>query len=339
MLPSPCVRHRLSLPVHWPLRLLDWIPTPQIARSTAQPTATPSTVRFARDGLTLLELVIALGILAVLSSVALQSIEPLADQARYETTQRVMQDLKRATIGDPKARGVDGQRVLFGYTADTGFLPSQLDDLLSRPAGLIAFASQSFDSDRDTTNDVTLASGWNGPYFQLGVGQSSIVDGWGNTPLVDPDGGTFNYLSRGSDNDSTAPESGYRADLSADIYAQEYTNSLTFRLFDIDGTTGLRIDPAPTGTQQLGVLFYAPNANGGTTSAVEEQMLIVASSGTFEATRSSVALGATAARGILWDDVDSDDVLDSGETIVKKSYVHYVNVVPSNSIRVEMELQ
>ncbi len=298
----------------------------------------PSNYGSRRCALTLLELVIALGILAVLSTVAVRSLEPLADQARYETTQRVLNDLRAATIGDAGAKLASGQQVLSGYTADTGLLPTALDDLNTKPSGIAAYAAQSFDSDRDLTNDLTLGSGWNGPYLHLGAGVSTVLDGWGNAPLVDPDGGVFDFQSLGSDNDSTAPEDGYRADLSAQINSQDYQVDITFRLFDIDGG-GLRIDPAPTGTEQLGVLFYAPNASGGTTGAIQEQMLIVASSGSFEVTRSNTVLGAVAARAIQWLDTDGDDVLDVGESIQTKSYIHYFNAVPSSSLRIEMDLR
>lgn len=292
-----------------------------------------------RCGLTLLELIVTLSILAVLSTVAVRSIEPLADQARYETTQRVLQELAEATTGQLYARHTGGQLIVAGYIADTGALPTAIADLTTQPVGLSAFSVQSFDSDRDASDDVTLASGWNGPYMQLGPGVSTIVDGWGQSILVDPDGGTFDYTSYGSDADTALPESGYRADLTAAIPGSQYQANATFRLFAIDGTTSTRIDPAPAGTQQLGVLVYAVNAAGGSTGDIEEALLVVSAVGTFEASLSSVVHGNAAARGILWDDVDSDDVLDVGETIVAKSYVHYVSLNSLVDLRIEMELR
>lgn len=292
-----------------------------------------------RCGLSLLELVVTLSILAVLSTVAVRSIEPLADQARYESTQRVLQDLAQATTGQLYARHSGGQLIVSGFIADTGALPSSIADLTSQPGGLSAFSVQTFDSDRDATDDVTLTSGWNGPYMQLGPGISTIVDGWGHSILVDPDGGTFDFTSYGSDADTALPESGYRADLTTAIPASQYQANATFRLFAVDSVTGTRIDPAPTGTQQLGVLVYAVNAAGGSAGDIEELLLVVPAAGTYEASLSSVVHGNAAARGILWDDSDSDDVLDAGETIVAKSYVHYVSLNSLIDLRIDMELR
>ena len=161
-----------------------------------------------RVGLTLLELIVTLGILAVMSTLAVTSLDPLANQSRYEATQRLMKELRLATVGDRFAKQTNGQRVVSGFIADTGSLPSDLSDFNAKPVGLIAHAVQTFDSNRDSTIDVTLSSGWKGPYVHLGAGQTSILDGWGRAPLIDPDGGDFNFLSYGADTDSVAPEDG-----------------------------------------------------------------------------------------------------------------------------------
>ena len=290
-----------------------------------------------RRGLTLLELIVALGILAALSTIAVRAIDPLADQSRYEATQRLLDDLRDATVGSALARQVNGQPIVSGYLADTGSLPTNVSDFLSMPAGLIAHQIQSFDSDRDSINDVTLASGWNGPYVLRGAGQTELLDGWGRPPLIGSDGGEFALVSLGSDNDSVLPEDGYQADLKATIPASRFSSSVTFRLFAIDGNTHTRIDPSPSGLQRLGILLYAVNANGGTSGAIEEVMLNV--DGSFEASQSAIIHGPAAARGILWSDTNSDGQLDSGESISLRSFVHHFTVTGDSNLRIEMELR
>lgn len=292
-----------------------------------------------RTGLTLLELVVVLGILAMLSSVAIRSLEPIADQARYESTQRLLDELRVAVAGHPARQSASDATVIHGLFADTGTFPSDMDDLLLRPAGIIDHTLQSFDSDRDTVDDVTLTSGWNGPYMQLGAGRATIVDGWGNAPTLTPNLGGLDLASLGSDGDSIGSETGSQADITLPILAKDITGAIVCRLFDIDGLSGLRIDPNPTGTQQLGVLFYGVNAAGGSTGAIEEQMLVVAASGSFDVRRSDTTHGTVAVRAILWNDTDNDDALDGGETIVKKSYVHTLQVHSGVDNRVEMELR
>ncbi len=123
------------------------------------------------------------------------------------------------------------------------------------------------------------------------------------------------------------------------ILAKDFEGDCICRLFDIDSVSGLRIDPSPTGSQQLGVLFYGVNALGGSTGAIEEQLLPVAASGSFDVRRSQTVHGTVALRAILWNDLDNDDLLDVGETIIKKSYVHYLQIHPGADNRVEMELR
>ena len=290
-----------------------------------------------RSALTLLELVVVLGILAVLSTVAVRSLEPIADQARYELTQTVLTNVREAIVGEASAARTTN--VCASYIGATGALPADIDDLFSKPSALQALASQSFDSDRDSVNDVTLSSGWNGPYLHLNAGASDIVDGWGNELAIATSAGDLEIASLGSDNDSVAPEDDYKANLTTTILTRDYTGEIVVRLFAIDGLNGSRIDPSPVGTEQLGVMFYGVNAAGGTTGAIEEQMLVVANSGTFEHRRTNTLCGQVAARAILWDDLDSDDSLDVGESIIKKSYVHFVFVQPSSQSRIEMELR
>lgn len=292
-----------------------------------------------RRGLTLLELIVALGILAVLSTIAVQALEPLADQSRYEATQRLLNDLRLATIGTAHARHTDGQPLVTGFVADTGSLPTAMSDFITLPAGLIPFTNFTFDSDRDAVNDVSLGSGWRGPYLHLGAGQVDLLDGWGRIPLINPDGGDFDFVSLGSDNDSLPPEDGYAADVKVTILPSDFETTVTFRLFAIDGILGTRIDPAPTGEQQLGVLLYAVNAYGGTTGAVEELLLPVASSGSFEVSRANFVHGRAAARGVLWVDTNADDLFDIGESLVLSSYIHYFTVTSSVDLRIELELR
>ncbi len=290
-----------------------------------------------RRGLTLLELIVALGILAALSTIAVRAIDPLADQSRYEATQRLLDDLRDATVGSALARQINGQPIVSGYLADTGSLPTNVSDFLSMPAGLIAHQIQSFDSDRDSINDVILASGWNGPYVLRGAGQTELLDGWGRPPLIGSDGGEFALVSLGCDNDSVLPEDGYQADLKATIPASRFSSSATFRLFAIDGNTNTRIDPSPSGLQRLGILLYAVNANGGTSGAMEEVTLNV--DGSFEASQNAMIHGPAAARGILWSDTNSDGQLDSGEPISLRSFVHHFMVTGDANLRIEMELR
>ncbi|PHQ34493.1 type II secretion system protein [Rhodopirellula bahusiensis] len=292
-----------------------------------------------RHALTLLELIVSLGILAILSTIAVRSLDPIADQSRFEATQRVLESMRLATIGDSNIRQLNGQRILEGFVADTGSFPSDPDDLVVQPVGMISHSIQTFDSNNDSIDDVSLSSGWRGPYLQLGVGQSNIVDGWGRPLTITAGAGTVNFQSTGSDGDSILPEDGYASDLSIAISNSEFESTVTFRLFDIDGITGLRIIPSLLGLQQSGILLYCVNGNGGTSGAVEEVMIPVGPSGSFEATKTDLVHGTAAARGVIWLDLNLNDQLDVGELIARTTYVHYFTVTSNSDVRIEMELR
>ena len=164
-----------------------------------------------RSALTLLELVVVLGILALLAGVAVQTLDPIANQARYETSQRLLNDTRIAIVGEPNLKTPSGQRIATGFSADCGSLPVALNDLLVRPNSIVAHGLDAFDSDRDLSNDISLPRGWNGPYFHLGAGHTTIRDGWGNELSFLDNAGDLTVTSLGSDNDSVLPEEGYQA--------------------------------------------------------------------------------------------------------------------------------
>ncbi len=198
-----------------------------------------------------------LGILAMLSSVAIRSLGPIADQSRYESTQRLLDELRVAVAGHPARQYVGDSSVIHGVVADTGMLPGDVDDLLTRPVGWIDRTLQSFDSDRDTIDDINLTSGWNGPYMQLGRGRTEIVDGWGHPPALTPNLGGLDLTSTGSDGDSVGSEVGYQADVTVPILAKDFEGDCICRLFDIDSVSGLRIDPSPTAASNWAYCFMA----------------------------------------------------------------------------------
>ena len=76
-----------------------------------------------RRGFTLLEMVVVLGIMAVLALVAVKALEPVADQSRYEATQRTLTNIEEAILGGQDLRQPDGTPIISGFIADVGRPP------------------------------------------------------------------------------------------------------------------------------------------------------------------------------------------------------------------------
>lgn len=168
------------------------------------------------SGLTLLELLVVLSILAVLSTVALTSSSGIADQARYEATQRTLENIREAVLGPANLRDTDGTLLYTGFVADTGRLPRAvaeivdggtvltLAELFEQPAGMAAYqvlpairmyctpsteadAEDPVPPDEVSEDTVRLGVGWRGPYMRLAPGNFLPQDGWG-AQLVTPVG-------------------------------------------------------------------------------------------------------------------------------------------------------
>ena len=148
-------------------------------------------------GLTLIEMVVVLAILAVLAGVAVRSLDPIADQTRYEVTLRTLEAARDAIVEDRRQNS--GIRQVSGFVADIGRLPETIDMLID-DTGITEFtgvspsvALSSFGfadragptaSSTDNPTDVdctgvSLRCGWRGPYLTVANPVAGVVDGWG----------------------------------------------------------------------------------------------------------------------------------------------------------------
>src|SRR5262249_12798072 len=136
------------------------------------PAATPTTFVVAatrvtlRRGFTLAELLVVLVILSILTIVAVQSLTPLANQARFEATQRTLTKIKPAVVGAPNPSTAAAQGNTACFVADAGRLPVSLDELITyngSQASTYAFVACLNPYSSSAMSTVTIPCGWRGP--------------------------------------------------------------------------------------------------------------------------------------------------------------------------------
>lgn len=193
---------------------------------------TPCTDR--RSGLTLVELMAVLFILALVAGIAITSTEGLIDQARVDTSQKVLANLEDAIIGPRNLREPDGTLIISGFLADIGRLPQTVRPPGQPPGDEVVTLGELWDESLwasptarfavrkaegvnivgglDADTEIWVACGWRGPYLRLPVGSSELSDGWGkrlvspiNPTPPDPTGANYHHIRDVDDNPITAP--------------------------------------------------------------------------------------------------------------------------------------
>ncbi|MES2571601.1 MAG: prepilin-type N-terminal cleavage/methylation domain-containing protein, partial [Verrucomicrobiota bacterium] len=150
-----------------------------------------------RNAFSLLELLVVLAILAIVTALAVRSLDGVESQRRYESAQRGLQELSDAVLGSPDDRNADGSRTVGGFVADMGRLPMtsgamelELRELWENPNPGAAFdvraaILENGVADADKDPQVLVPGGWRGPYLRLPLGASTLLDAWGN-PITSP---------------------------------------------------------------------------------------------------------------------------------------------------------
>lgn len=227
-------------------------------------------------GLTLVELVVVLLILVAVASVALRSTEGLVQQGRFDATGRTLGNVEDAVLGPKSLRDSRGALRITGFVADMGRLPRTstepvIGDLAARSSALIELYDGTGLTAASVTAsavdpEVTLVSGWNGPYLRLPVGPSELKDGYGN-PLVfqyTAVGGVFEIRTATSPAGSRpAP---WNLDLSVEFIGAIDRVAAGLQLHP--RTLNLSASPqVPEGLQaangNLVVVAFSPNGSGG----------------------------------------------------------------------------
>jgi prepilin-type N-terminal cleavage/methylation domain-containing protein len=210
-----------------------------------------------RTGMTLVELVVVLVILAILTTIAVSMTDNVLEQARFDATERTLDSIRGAIVGSSNP-----QDPLGGYLADVGALPAFLTDLSGTtntnnipayavystfsptPTGMLPVKWLSATDPASTvmqTIPVALAAGMRAPYLRLPA-NGTLVDGWGNAfkysgaPLNPSNPVVVTSIGKPLDADS--PSSPYAAPISLSIPTTNLVSTITVSLSPYGGASG-----------------------------------------------------------------------------------------------------
>jgi prepilin-type N-terminal cleavage/methylation domain-containing protein len=212
-------------------------------------------------GFTLIELLLVLTILVILAGIAMRATNGLADQARFEASQRLMTNLQDAVLGDVTLRQPDGTRIANGFVNDIGAPPSAVgSDPATQLSQLWENSGLTVNSLQDGSqvnnpgivadgadSDIQLVLGWRGPYLNLPPGSRELKDGWGNTLSLTFNAGVLQAaVSLGSDGQVGKSGDAYSADMgtSSTDFGVEWKGTITGRVQTWD-SSGTLVAPAP----------------------------------------------------------------------------------------------
>ncbi|MEM7698083.1 MAG: type II secretion system protein [Verrucomicrobiota bacterium] len=135
----------------------------------------PNSSKACRSGLTFVELLVVLSIVAVLSTVALRSVIGTLEQQNYDSNLTQLEQIESAVVGDTAASG---------FVGDIGRLPiaigadplTQLQELWQQGV----FPNYAINTPAGDA-EVRLGTGWRGPYLDLGLTRTDVTDGFANS--------------------------------------------------------------------------------------------------------------------------------------------------------------
>ena len=152
-------------------------------------------VKSIRRGLTLLELLVVLVILAIVSTIAINSLQPNIDATRFDQTRNQIENIRAAVQGNTAGRQSDGTPLVNGFVADIGRMPrpvtrsrvadspeGETEELYSLQCSLaqkFPFKFRSGPVQPVDYSEVRIPCGWRGPYLQLASGRPNPTDAWG----------------------------------------------------------------------------------------------------------------------------------------------------------------
>lgn len=216
-----------------------------------------------KQGFSLIELLIVIIIIGIMTSLAMQSMTALVKDARAIKTEREMEMLSKAIVGDPSVMS-GGARADFGYVGDVGAFPSSLQDLYFNPGGYATWSGPyikpgfSEDVTGFKTDEWGMAYTYNGGVTISSTGSGTTITKKIANATTDY---TLNQLSGTvKDANDSLPGIIYRDSVSIEITIPNGAGGTTTKYYSPEASGSFTLDSLSVGRHPLRII-YVPNAD------------------------------------------------------------------------------
>jgi len=198
-------------------------------------------------GWTLIELVLVIALIGILSTIAIRTFSSTLENARFSATNREMENLSWAIVGNPDLITASG-RTDYGYVGDTGHLPPDLDALIVDPGCVCGWDGPYILADIDIEDNAYKFDSWGDEYTYNveGDGDIQIISDSAGTKTID----NISHLLSNSVQIQLYNSGGYPLDNTSGEISIEYGcgwNSLSFN----ENTGKFIINTVPIGRHRV----------------------------------------------------------------------------------------
>ena len=209
-------------------------------------------------GFSLIELAVVIIVIGILAAVAMRSATTAVDDIRHSRTEREMQMLADAVVGDPDITS-SGIRSDFGYIGDNGSFPPDLDALAENPGGWITWDGPYIATGFTQDSTGFKLDEWGSPYAYSG-GIMIASTGSGSTITRKIADATADYLlnrftGRVSDINCTTPGALFEDSIDVVVTVPDGVGSMKNKTYKPDSTGYFALDSLPAGTHALRVIY------------------------------------------------------------------------------------